>query len=119
MFWVDSRLLEVVKIERWSHIEVGQCRLFFFSVGMLASNAGDFRGVRISSLPINACTSSPKNACVGGYWGVGSLLERKNHEIISLTFRTNEVEEVEVQLFKFIDLHKLQIKLRKLKVEVY
>ena len=86
---------------------------------MLASNAGDFRGVRISSLPTNACTSSPKKACVGGYWGVGSLLERKNHEIISLTFRTNEVEEVEVQLFKFIDLHKLQIKLRKLKVEVY
>ena len=41
MFWADSRLLEVVKIERWSHIEVGQCRLFF-SVGMLASNAGDF-----------------------------------------------------------------------------
>ena len=30
MFWADSRLLEVVKIERWSHIEVGQCRLFFF-----------------------------------------------------------------------------------------
>ena len=118
MFWVDSRLLEVVKIERWSHIEVGQCRLFF-SVWMLASNAGDFRGVLISSLPTNACTSSPKNACVGGYWGVSSLLERKNHEIISLTFRTNEVEEVEVQLFKFIDLHKLQIKLRKLKVEVY
>ena len=56
---------------------------------------------------------------MGGYWGVGSLLERKNHEIISLTFRANEVEEVEVQLFKFIDLHKLQIKLRKLKVEVY
>ena len=43
----------------------------------------------------------------------------QNHEIISLTLRTNEVEEVEVQLFKFIDLHKLQIKLRKLKVEVY
>ena len=52
-------------------------------------------------------------------WGVGSLLDRKNHEIISLTFRTNEAEEVEVQLFKFIDLHKLQIKLRKLKVDVY
>ena len=92
---------------------------FFFPVGVLASHAGDFRGVRISSLPTNACTSSPKNACVGGYWCVGSLLERKNHEIISLTFRTIEVEEVEVQLFKFIDLHKLQIKLRKLKVEVY
>ena len=29
MFWVDSRLLEVVKIESWSHIEVGQCHLFF------------------------------------------------------------------------------------------
>ena len=83
MFWADSRLLEVVKIESWSQIEVGQCRLLFFG------------------------------------WGVGSLLERKNHEIISLTFRTNEVEEVEVQLFKFIDLHKLQIKLRQLKVEVY
>ena len=41
MFWADSRLLEVVKIERWSHMEVGQCRLFF-SVGMLASNVGDF-----------------------------------------------------------------------------
>ena len=79
MFWADSRLLEVVKIESWSQIEVGQCRLLFFG------------------------------------WGVGSLLERKNHEIISLTFRTNEVEEVEVQLFKFIDLHKLQIKLRQLK----
>ena len=38
-------------------------------------------------------------------WGVGSFLERKNHEILSLTFRTIEVEEVEVQLFKFIDLH--------------
>ena len=69
MFWADSRLLEVVKIESWSHIEVGQCHLFFSG------------------------------------WVVGSFLERKNHEIISLTFRTNEVEEVEVQLFKFIDLH--------------
>ena len=29
MFWADSRLLEVVKIESWSHMEVGQCRLFF------------------------------------------------------------------------------------------
>ena len=31
MFWADSRLLEVVKIERRSHIEVGQC---LFSVGV-------------------------------------------------------------------------------------
>ena len=29
VFWADSRLLEVVKIESWSHMEVGQCRLFF------------------------------------------------------------------------------------------
>ena len=39
----------------------------------IASNAGVLRGVRISSLPTNpVCgegrnTSSPKNACVGGY----------------------------------------------------
>ena len=29
VFWADSRLLEVVKIQSWSHMEVGQCRLFF------------------------------------------------------------------------------------------
>ena len=32
---------------------------------LVASLAGVFRGARISSLPKN--TSSPKNACVGGY----------------------------------------------------
>ena len=41
---------------------------------ILASHAGVFRGARISSLPTNGVcgegrkTSSPKNACVGGYY---------------------------------------------------
>ena len=37
----------------------------------VASHAGVFRGVRLSSIPTNGegpNTSSPKNACVGGYY---------------------------------------------------
>ena len=43
------------------------------SLSHLASHTGVFRGARISSLPTNGVcgegrnTSSPKNACVGGY----------------------------------------------------
>ena len=34
---------------------------------LLASHGGVFRGARFSSLPTGMETSSPKNACVGGY----------------------------------------------------
>ena len=57
---------EPVCFEGWNKSDPPENQIWHTAVASLASQAGVFRGARISSL-------SPKNACVGGYCQLGQL----------------------------------------------
>ena len=128
VFWVDSRLLEVVKIERWSHIEVGQCRLFFFGWDVSLQRRRFLREfVFLPSLqtPVRAPLKTPAWEAIGvqahfqnakimrlspSHLEQMKLKKLKFNCSILLIFISYKLSYVN-QTLKFTDLHKLQIKL--------